>query len=114
MMRHQFIDQLLGSADTQRRPAGGVGRQGRNRRMCPCANDQTRKTRQREAPEDGNTYVPTLISSESLAYFFASIIYNPVPKTTCSLSSQINAPLITAEPIVRVGLLELGPNVGSV
>lgn len=37
----------------------------------------------------GNTYVPLLISSESLACFFASIMYNPLPKTACSISSQM-------------------------
>lgn len=62
--------------------------------------------------EDGNTYVPVLIRSESRACFFASIMYRPVPNTACSMSSQ-SWPLITADPMVRVGLLCNGPNMAS-
>lgn len=65
-----------------------------------------------EKQVDGNTYVPHLISSESLACFLASIMYSPVPKTACSVSSQ--ACLITADPTMGVSLLGIGPNMGSV
>ena len=64
----------------------------------------------------GNTYVPALTSSESLACFLVSIMYNPVPKTACSVSSQMYPPSSTADDhMVGFGLLctGFGPKMGS-
>jgi hypothetical protein len=89
--------------------------------MCSRANDPTGGEAVRDGlpkklskKEHGNTYVPALTTSESLACFLASIMYNPVPKTACSMSSQIYPPLITADHMVGIGLLCIGPKMGSV
>lgn len=71
------------------------------------------KKHEKKKKGHGNTYVPALTSSESLACFFASIMYNPVPKAACSISSPAYPPLITADHMVGFGLLCIGPKMGS-
>lgn len=115
----QFCGHFLGPHRAEWRPAGGGRRQGHDRRMRSRANDRTA-----EKPSEmdylgsiekrhGNTYVPALISSENLACFLASIMYNPVLKTECSISSQIYPPLITADPMDIFNLFCIGPSIGS-